>query len=182
MKPAHVLIAATLVTVVAAIGLGGCASGGDHPAATSVETSPAPSVGLPPSPPVPDGPPLPPPEALTDVLARLSDPAVPGAEKVGLIDKPSGADAAALDRYAAALRDSRAAPLTIEARDMAWSGSEPEHVVATMVIRTANPGYGEFTFPMEFARAGESWQLTRGSVDQLLQLAPDPRVSCQDSP
>ncbi|MEZ0342232.1 hypothetical protein ACAG25_19885 [Mycobacterium sp. pV006] len=160
------------VTVVVALGIGGCASDDRTPPVTSpVETSPAPSVGLPP---VPEGPPLPPPEALTDVLVRLSDPAVPGTDKVALISETGPADAAALDRFATALRDNRALPLRFEARDLAWSGAQPGQVVATVQVITANPGYGQFTYPLEFTADGPSWQLTRQSADLLLQLQPDP--------
>ncbi|MGE2833421.1 hypothetical protein [Mycobacterium sp. SMC-4] len=162
-------------TIVAALGLGACASDeSEHPAATSVETSPAPSVGLPAPPPVPDGPPLPPPEALTDVLGRLTDPGVAGAEKVGLIEGASVSQADALDRFAIALRDNRALPLTFEARDLRWSASDPDHVIANVVIATANPGNGAFTSPMEFARTDGAWQLTRTSADQLLHLDAGP--------
>ncbi|BBX16184.1 hypothetical protein CRI77_08610 [Mycolicibacterium duvalii] len=176
-RTASLLSAATLV---AALGVSACTSRDDsaNPVASpSVETSPAPSVGLPvPSPPAPGGPPLPPADVLTDVMYRLTDPAVPGAEKLPLIETAAAAEAEALDRFTAALRDNRALPLIFEARDMAWSPAEPGHVVATVIVTTANPGNGTFTYPMEFLRTGDSWQLTQRSADQLLQLqsAPEP--------
>ena len=43
--------------------------------------------------------PLPPPEALTDVLARLSDPTVAGADKIDLVELATADDAAALDKF-----------------------------------------------------------------------------------
>lgn len=173
-RTAALLGAATLV----ALWVGGCAPAGDsgQPAASpSLETSPAPSVGLPaPAPPAPGGPPLPAAGVLTDVMSRIADPAVAGSDKVALIENASPAQAEALDRFTAALRDNRALPLSFEARDMAWSVTEPGHVVATVVITTANPANGAFTYPMEFARTGDAWQLTRPSADQLLQLQPEP--------
>lgn len=105
-------------------------------------------------------------------MARLSDPAVPGNEKITLIERGTTAEAAGLDRFAVALRDNGALPLTFEARDLAWSQSAPGNVVATVVVRTAKP-QGEFTYPMEFAQTAGSWQLTRQTADLLLQLGPE---------
>lgn len=165
------VLAYSAATIVAALGLGGC-SQPSHPAATpSVETSPAPTLGMPPpAAAAPGGPPLPPASALIDVMSRLSDPAVPGDQKTALIEQGAADEAADLDRFGVALRDNDALPLTFEARDLAWSQSDPGNVVATVVIRTAGPEGGEFVYPMEFARAADSWQLTRQTADQLLEL------------
>ena len=161
-------------TFVAALGLGGCNQSGQPgsaPTSAAVETSPAPSVGMaPPAPPARGGPPLPPPGALTEVLGRLSDPALPADQKITLIENGTADEAAGLDRFAAALRDNGALPLGFEVRDLAWSQADPGNVVATVVIRTANPQTGEFTYPMEFAPADASWQLTRRTADVLLEL------------
>ncbi len=154
--------------------MSGC-SQSEHPAATPSTPPPAASTAHPD--PIPDsrgGPPLPPATALTDVMARLTDPAVPGDEKVTLIADGTAAEAGALDRFAAALRDNGSLPLTIEARDLAWSQSAPGNVIATVVIRSANPQTGEFTYPMEFVSADGVWQLTRGTADVLLTLDPAP--------
>ncbi|WP_396888497.1 hypothetical protein [Mycolicibacterium iranicum] len=161
--------AATLC--VAALGLVGC-SQPQHPAATPTSSPSAePSVGIPaPIPDSPGGPPLPPADALTDVMARLADPAVPGGQKITLIEGGAPAEAAGLDRFAVALRDNGSLPLTFEARDLGWSQSAPGHVVATIVIRPANPPAREFVYPMEFAPAAGAWQLTRQTADLLLQL------------
>ena len=185
-RPTAVLSA---VTVVAAFGLSGCGQPGEPGSATTpaAETSPAPSVGMaPPSVPSRGGPPLPPSAALTDVMARLSDPAVPGEQKVALIEDGSAGEAAGLDRFSAALRDNGALPLTFEARDLAWSQSDPGNIVATVVIRTADPQAPEFAFPMEFAPADGSWQLTRQTADLLLELdasgAPPPPAPAPPPP
>jgi hypothetical protein len=112
---------------------------------------------------------------LTDVMARLADPAVPGTEKVTLIENGTAGEAAGLDRFAAALRDNGSLPLSFEARDLAWSQNGSGNVVATVIVTTANPQSGRFTYPMEFAPADGSWQLTRQTADQLLALdAPPP--------
>ncbi len=157
-------------TIVAAIGLGAC-SEPTHPAtAPSVETSPA-SAGVPtPIAPAPGGPPLPPDFALIDVMSRLSDPALPGDQKVALIEDGTSDEAAGLDSFSIALRDNGSLPLAFEARDLAWSQSHPGNVVATVLVRTANPLDGEFTYPMEFAMVDGSWKLTRQTAELLLQL------------
>lgn len=158
-------------TIVAVLGLSGCGQPA-HPAASpSVETSPAPSVGVPvPAAPAPGGPPLPPGSALIDVMSRLSDPAIPGDQKVALIEQGTAEEAPDLDRFGIALRDNSSLPLSFETRNIAWSQANPGNVVATVVIRTANPQGGEFTYPMEFVPAAVSWQLTRQTADLLLQL------------
>nr|WP_308124128.1 hypothetical protein [Mycolicibacterium xanthum] len=178
-----IAVALGAAAVVAALGLAGC-SQPSHPAASpSPETSPAPSVGMPaPSAPARGGPPLPPASALTDVMGRLADPAVPGDQKVVLIEDGSADEAAGLDRFAAALRDNGALPLTFEARDLAWSQSDPGNVVATVVVRTANPEGNEFTYPMEFAPASGSWQLTRQTADLLLALDPGASATATPAP
>ncbi len=174
----HTVVILSAAATAAALGLGGCAQSGD-PESTgttaTVETSPAPSVGLaPPGPPARGGPPLPAPAALTDVMGRLADPALPGDQKIVLIENGTADEAAGLDRFATALRDNGALPLTFEVRDMAWSQADPGNVVATVVVRTSNPQTGEFTYPMEFAPADESWQLTRRTADLLLELDGEP--------
>ncbi len=157
-------------TIVAAVGLSAC-SEPTHPAtAPSVETSPASLGVLPPIAPGSGGAPLPPDSALIDVMSRLSDPAVPGDQKVALIEGGTPDEAADLDSFGVALRDNGSLPLAFEARDLAWSQPHPGNVIATVLVRTANPLDGEFTYPMEFARADGSWQLTRQTAELLLQL------------
>jgi hypothetical protein len=151
------------------IGLAGC--GNDTPPAP---TPSPPAAGAPTPPPAPVSSPLPPPNVLTDVLYRLSDPAVPGADKVGLVEYATADDAAALDRFGRALADGGALPLSIEATDLKWSESEPGNVLATVTVTTANQPAGRFTFPMEFAPMRERWQLDRKTADLLLELGQAP--------
>jgi hypothetical protein len=145
------------------IALSGCNS--DTPPAAEPSTTAAVAAAPPPV-----SSPLPPPEALIDVLARLSDPAVPGADKTGLVELATADDAAALDRFGKALADNGALPLSFEAVDMKWSDTEAGNVVATVNVTTANKPPGTFTFPMEFTPIRTGWQLTRKTADLLLQF------------
>jgi hypothetical protein len=155
-----------------AVALSGCDS--PPPAATpeTQATSAAPAA--------PVAAPLPPPEALIDVLNRLSDPAVAGADKVGRVELATADDAAALDRFGKALADNGALPLTFDAVDLRWSDSDAGNVVATVNVTTANQPPGTFSFPMEFAPArGGGWELTRKTANLLLDFgegatAPSP--------
>lgn len=172
--PTTVLSAA--IIAMAAFGLSGCGQEPippvPEPATTSTEVGP------------PAGPtgqaPLPGPEALIDVLVRLADPAVPGEQKVGLVELATPADAASLDRFAKAVVDGGMAPLSFQATDLTWSATDPGDVVATITVTPANPAPESkpFTFPMQFTRSGEApdaaWQLTRVTADQLLELGPVP--------
>jgi hypothetical protein len=122
--------------------------------------------------------PLPPPEALIDVMVRLTDPNVPGIEKLGLVQLSTPQDAAALERFDKAVTDGGFRPLTFEANDLAHA-QNPAAVQANFVIKTANPRAGEggdFKFPMEFILAPEgTWQLTRDTADMLLEFGgPEP--------
>lgn len=111
-------------------------------------------------------------------MARLADPNLPGAEKVGLVENATAADTASLDRFGRALRDGGFMPLSFEARDLTWSQSDQGNVLATIVVKTANPqAGGDFTFPMEFSPTHGSWQLTRQTADMLLQLGQEPTAT-----
>jgi hypothetical protein len=125
--------------------------------------------------------PLPPPEALTDVLSRLADPAVPGSDKLNLVQGSTPEAAAALDRFTKAARDGGYLPMTFAANNVAWSATDPGCVVATVVVTTANPDRREFTFPMEFTPSQGSWQLSRKTAEMLLALQ-NSRSSTASSP
>jgi hypothetical protein len=158
-----VLSAATVT--VAAFGLGGCADHSPPPApAPSASSSPTAVMAPPPATPLPT------PEALTDVLSRLADVAVPGDARTGLVEDAGPGDAAALDRFGKALADNGSLPLTFQARDVAWSSARTGDVTATVIVTTPNPQAGEFSFPMEFTPSGAGWQLTRGTADLLLDF------------
>jgi hypothetical protein len=157
---------------VAAFGLCGCDS---PPPPTAPETETTSVVASAP----PASAPLPAPEALIDVLNRLSDPAVPGADKIGLVESATAGDAAALDKFGKALADNGALPLTFAAVDLRWSDAEAGNVVATVNVTTANKPPGNFSFPMEFTPVRDGWQLTRKTANLLLDFgegatAPSP--------
>ncbi|MCV7281006.1 hypothetical protein H7J88_15290 [Mycolicibacterium flavescens] len=159
------------VAIAAALGLSAC---GDDPApAPAAPATPAP-ITRPPTvtaaePSVPVAP-LPPPNALTDVLARMADGAVPGADKLDVIEDATPADGDSMDKFTTALRDGGYAPVTFEATDLTWADGQKGVVLAVVTIRTANPQAGDFTFPMEFRLADDHWQLSRRTADSLLQI------------
>jgi hypothetical protein len=118
----------------------------------------------------PNGSPLPAPDALIDVLNRLSDPAVPGTNKIDLVELATADDAAALDKFSKALADNGALPLTFEATDLKWSETEAGNVVATVNVTTSNKPPGKFSFPMEFTPVHDNWELTRKTANLLLDF------------
>lgn len=153
--------------VVAGLGLSGC-SPAPQPGQAAMPVTVSPSQPAAPAPP-PAAAPLPPADALTDVMYRLADPAVPGPAKLILVAGSSAPDAAVLDRFAAALRDGGFNPATFTATDIRWSQTPPGDVVATITVTTANPAEpAAFTFPMEFTPAPDGgWQLTRDTAEML---------------
>ncbi len=172
-RTTHAVLGA--VAIAAALGLGACSADQPPPPATSETLPPItkpPTV--PPSEPEPAAAPLPPDTALTEVIYRLADAAVPGTEKLGLVQHATSNDAAALDKFARALADGGFAPLTVEAHDMTWSQGGTGDIVARIVIKPADPQAGEFSFPMEFSPAQDTWQLTRQTADVLLYADKEP--------
>ncbi|BBX07742.1 hypothetical protein [Mycolicibacterium aichiense] len=152
-------------TIVAALSLSGCS---DH-----VEPKSAPSPfeqsSTPLAPADHNAAPLPAPDALTDVLYRLADPAVKGADKLQLVESTTPADAATIDKFAAALRDGGFTPLTFTASEIRWSDRRPDDALASINVTTSNPANpGNFTFPMEFRQDRGGWQLSRETADMLL--------------
>jgi len=94
-------------TIVAALGLSGCSTDVESKSAQSpVVPSVAASAVAPPA----DSAPLPAPEALTDVMYRLADPAVPGKDKMDLVENTTADEAGTIDKIAAALRDNGYTP------------------------------------------------------------------------
>lgn len=148
-----------------ALAVSGCSGSAPHPVASSpVAPAPAPATAA-------TAPPAP--ELLADVVTRLADPTIPGADKVALVAGATDADAAALDGFARALRDGGYIPVTVTAADVGWSGTTPGDVTATIMIIGARPGPGgAFRFPLEFRPQPGGWQLTRDTADLLLGAAP----------
>lgn len=157
--------------MVAAFGLAGCShnasNGSPAEAAPAVPSSSTAGASVPVAP-------LPAPEALTDVVSRLADPAVPGSDKANLIESATPDTAANLDKFGNALRDGGYLPMTFTATNLAWSDKTPSNVMATISVSTARPNTGAFTFPMEFTPSPGGWQLSRKTAEMLLSLRNSP--------
>jgi len=129
-----------------------------------------------PSAPAPAAPALPAPEALTEVIYRLADPAIPGTDKTQWVADTADADADAVAGFATALRDGGFSPVRVTATDLNWSQSRPGDVSATITLTPPLPAGGapprEFRFPMEFRPGDTGWQLTRETAEMLLTIGP----------
>ncbi|MCW2651492.1 MAG: hypothetical protein QOE41_4788 [Mycobacterium sp.] len=159
------LVAAALFVFVP--GLTAC-GGKSHPAA-SESVLPNTTAG-PAAAPEPVAPP-PPPEVLTDVLYKLADTSVPGAQKVNLIEGATVDNAAQIDKFGKALQDNQYTPLGFTAENIAWSDTTAGNVTADVAVHSENPSLGGgFTFPMEFRPFEGGWQLARTTADILLTL------------
>lgn len=163
-------VAVTLSTaiVTAALALSGCSH---HDTAAKVDATevsvPAATATTLAAPPTA---PLPAPEVFTDLLNRLSDPGVPGKDKLNLVEGATADTAAALDRFTSAARDGGYLPMVFHANNLAWSAKDPTDVMATVVVNTANPEHREFTFPMEFNSFQGGWQLSKKTAEMLLAM------------
>ena len=174
--PGHLVAALSAAAAVAVLGLSGCSktekseesrlsSAASLPATAPPTAQRAPTV------------PVPPPAALTEVLYRLADPGIPGAQKLNLIEGATPDSAPVLDKFATALLDGGYAPMTFTARDIAWSDRRPADVVATVDVTTPNPNVRGFTFPMEFKPHQGGWQLSQQTADMLLAFSTSPAAS-----
>jgi hypothetical protein len=112
--------------------------------------------------------PLPPPEALTDVLYRLADPALPGLAKLHLVEGSRPDDAPVFDKFANALLVGGFAPPIFNATDIGWSDRNPSDVAATVNVTGPNPAVSGFSFPMEFKPHEGGWQLSAQTAAMLL--------------
>ncbi|WP_179469687.1 hypothetical protein [Mycolicibacterium vinylchloridicum] len=152
-------------TIVAALSLSGCS---EHTEPKSTQ-SPFEQSSTALAPPETTAAALPTPEVLTDVLYRLADPAVKGADKLQLVESTTPDDAATIDKFAAALRDGGFTPLTFTATEIRWSDRQPGDALASINVTTSNPANpGNFTFPMEFRQDKAAWQLSRETANMLL--------------
>lgn len=160
--PRRRAVVAGVVAVSVALGLSGCYQRSaesppvELPLTSSATISAAPAA------------PLPTAEALTDVLNRLADPAVPGADKVDLIQGAKPDAAATIDRFATALKDGGYLPLTFDLTDIGWSDRHPGNATADVSVSTASPDTKSFSFPMEFTQHAGEWQLSQHTADMLL--------------
>ena len=156
--------------IAAVLGLPGCSNDDDD---ASPETSP-PSTSASPSPAAaPQAAPLPPPDALTGVLYRLADAAVPGPQKLGLVEGATPDNASVFDQFSNALLNGGYTPVKFEVRDIGWSDRDPAGVVANVDVSSTNSHGPRFAFPMEFKPFHGGWQLSARTADALLAFRTD---------
>jgi hypothetical protein len=161
----HLTAVLSAATTVAALSLSGCSSD-EHSAPTQHEpartSAPVTSTAA------PQAAPLPPPEDLATVLYRLADPAVPGSQKLNLVEGATPENAGVLDQFATALLNGGFAPMKFDVRDIAWSDRDPGNVMANVNVSSPNPGAPKFSFPMQFTPHQGGWQLSARTADTLL--------------
>lgn len=116
------------------------------------------------------------------MLNRLADPAVPGTDKLILIEGATPDEAPVLDNFAKALQDNKMLPLTFAATDLAWSDGDPRSVTAAVTATPADTTAGPFSFPMSFKPAQGGWQLSRETADLLLAFGNGTQTGTPASP
>jgi len=102
-------------------------------------------------------------------MVRLTDANAPAADRAVLIQDSTPDDIAAIGSFDSALSNAAFRPLTFEANNVKWKG-DAGNVSSAFVIRTPNPKYSEFNFPLEFTPAEDGWHLTRETADMLLNF------------
>ncbi|GFG76019.1 hypothetical protein [Mycobacterium botniense] len=175
----HVTFVVGAATLVAALGLSGCS----HRQSSSTAPAVGPAVTITSTATaVRQTAPVPPPDALADVLYRLADRAVPGTEKLSLVEGATVDNAPALDKFAVALVDGGYSPAIFDVTNVAWSDRDPTEVVANVNVTTPNRDVPGFSFPMEFKPYRGGWQLSQQTAGMLLafgspQAVPGPPPS-----
>jgi hypothetical protein len=165
----HLTAVMSAATIVAALWLSGC-SADEQSAPPETEPPPA-SVSLT-STAAAQIAPLPPPEALATVLYRLADPAVPGLQKLSLVEGATPENGAVFDQFANALLSAGYAPVKFDVRDVAWSDRDPADVMANVNVGSPDPRGPKFSFPMEFTPYQGGWQLSARTASVLLAYSP----------
>ncbi len=158
------------VAVAAALGLPGCSS--DEQDASPQTTPPRASASVSP-PAAPQTAALPSPDALAGVLYRLADPAVPGLQKLNLVEGATPENGAVFDAFATALVNGGFAPVKFDVRDVGWSDRDPADVVANVNVGTPDARGPRFAFPMEFKPSQGGWELSARTADVLLAYRND---------
>jgi hypothetical protein len=158
------------VAIAAVLGLPGCSNDEDNaapePSGTSKPASPSVSAA-------PQIAPLPAPDALAGVLYRLADAAVPGPQKLNLVESATPESATVFDQFANALINGGYTPVKFDVRDVNWSDRDPADVMANVDISSANAHGPRFAFPMEFKPYQGGWQLSSRTADVLLAFRTD---------
>lgn len=160
--------------IAAVLGLPGCSNDEDdaspETAAPSTPASASPTAA-------PQAAPLPPPDALSGVLYRLADAAVPGPQKLSLVEGATPENAAVFDQFSNALRNGGYTPVKFDVREIGWSDRDPADVVANIDVSSTNSRGPRFSFPMEFKPFQRGWQLSARTADVLLAFRTDPAPS-----
>jgi hypothetical protein len=157
--------------IAAVLGLPGCSTGEKDSAQPQTA---APSTSAPPSAAAaPQVAPLPAPDALASVLYRLADAAVPGPQKLNLVEGSTPESAGVFDQFANALINGGYTPVKFDVREVTWSDRDPADVVANVDVSSTQPRGPRFAFPMEFRPYQGGWQLSARTADVLLAFRTD---------
>ncbi|MEU9807877.1 hypothetical protein [Mycobacterium sp. NPDC050853] len=157
-----VVAAGPAVLIGAVLALSACSSGDKASPTSTSATQPASSATAAAVP----GHPLPDPAVLTDVLNRLADPNLPGAEKVSSVQ---GATPEQLDKFTKAISDAGFSPLSFTVKDPKWSTETSGDVEAVVTINSPSPKMGGFAIPMSFSSENDGWKLSKRTSELLLK-------------
>jgi hypothetical protein len=162
--------AVTAAATAAVLGLPGCSADKDS---SAPQTAPPSMSGSPSAAAAPALPPLPAPEVLASVLYRLADAAVPGPQKINLVEGATPESAGVFDQFATALINGGYTPIRFDVRQVLWSNRDPADVVANVDVSSSGPHGPRFAFPMEFRPYQGGWQLSARTADVLLAFRSD---------
>src|ERR1700689_1009138 len=164
--PRRLTAVLSTAAIAAVLGLPGCSS--DEDPASPATSAPSTSASLSSTAAAPQVAPLPPPDALARVLYRLADAAVPGPQKLNLVEGATPENAGVFDQFSNALLNGGFTPVKFDIRDVEWSDRDPADVVANVYVSSSNPKGPRFAFPMEFKPFQGGWQLSARTADVLL--------------
>jgi hypothetical protein len=166
--PRRLTAVLSTAAIAAVLGLPGCSSDEDpaSPATSAPSMSPSSTA-------TPQAAPLPPPDALAGVLYRLADAAVPGPQKLNLVEGATPENAGVFDQFSDALRNGGFTPVKFDVRGVGWSDRDPADVMANIDVSSSNPKGPRFSFPMEFKPFQGGWQLSARTADVLLAFRTD---------
>jgi hypothetical protein len=156
--------------IAAVLGLPGCSKDEDNASPQTAASSPLASLSAAATPQVA---PLPAPDALAGVLYRLADAAVPGPQKLNLVEGSTPESAAVFDQFANALINGGYTPVKFDVREIIWSDRDPADVVANVDVSSTNSHGPRFAFPMDFKPYQGGWQLSARTADFLLAFRTD---------
>jgi hypothetical protein len=174
----HLTAVLSAAAIAAALGLSGCSPDGHDASPEETATPPTAaqltSTGRTGSSEAPQTTPLPSSKALSAVLYRLADPAVPGAQKLNLVEGAASDNAGVFDQFASALVNGGYAPVKFDVRDIGWSDRDPADVLADVNVSSTNSRGPRFSFPMEFKPYQAGWQLSARTAEVLLAFRTEP--------